>query len=161
MLRTSCSGLGTQATPKASLQQLKKTRMAVSQSKLQLKRKKCLLCLTATFAARTFHFFSTASVPAFVMACVPRTLHSFVPQSFHSLHNLCLHGLMAALFFCGGKAVAAMPLVRARLVPRRLPPLAPVRLRGRACNFTAKSPDRSSSVIKVCGMKCRLALAAP
>jgi hypothetical protein len=34
----------------------------------------------------------------------------------------CMHGLMAALLFCGGKAVAAMPLFRARLFPRRLPP---------------------------------------
>jgi hypothetical protein len=33
-----------------------------------------------------------------------------------------LHGLMAAFLFCGGEAVAAMPLFRARLIPRRLPP---------------------------------------
>ncbi len=60
-----------------------------------------------------------------------------------------LHGLMAAFIFCGGNKVAAMPLVRARLVPRLAPPHLPHASRGRACNLTAIYIDRSSSVIQV------------
>jgi hypothetical protein len=36
------------------------------------------------------------------------------------------------IFFAGGKRMPAMPVVRARLIPRRLPPQTPVRLLGLA-----------------------------
>ena len=59
----------------------------------------------------------------------------------------------AALFFCGATAVAALSIVRARLIPHSLAPQAPVRLLGRACRLTAICIDRSSSVIEVSGIK--------
>src|SRR5690606_1691900 len=120
VLRTSCSGLGTQVTPKASLRQLKKYAHGREQKQTSDEKEKwCLLLLTAIFAGRTFHIFLNAFTLAFVMPCVPRTFHSFVPQSFHSLHNLCLHGIGPARFFLRGESGGRpMPIVRARLVLR-------------------------------------------
>lgn len=66
------------------------------------------------------------SLCVFVMPCVPRTFHSFVPQSLHSLHNLCLHGIRPAGNVLRGESGGRpMPIVRARLVPRQLPPQPP------------------------------------
>jgi hypothetical protein len=84
-----------------------------------------LLCPTAIFAGTHADFFSTASVP--LLSCL---MHLggrlfFVPcgaMAFRHTNKKFLHGLMAAFLFCGGNMVAAMPLFRARLFPRRLPP---------------------------------------
>jgi len=52
--------------------------------------------------------------------------------SSEATNKKCLHGLMAALKFCGGKAVAAMPLFSCAPCSAQAPPATPVRLRGRA-----------------------------
>jgi hypothetical protein len=39
-----------------------------------------------------------------------------------------MHGLCPALIFAGGQRRPAMPVVRARLVPRQAPPATPTRL---------------------------------
>src|SRR5258708_10979245 len=101
VLRTSCSGLGTQATPKASLQQLKKTRMAVSQSKLQLKIKKCLLQLTAIFADTPSIFFQLLPFRFCHVLCA-RTFSIPSCLSHYKLTSqLVLARSTAAFIFCG------------------------------------------------------------
>lgn len=71
-------------------------------------------------------FFLNAFASLFVMPCVPRTFHSFVPQSLHSLHNLYLHGIRPAGNVLRGESGGRpVPVVRARLVPRQLPPQPP------------------------------------
>ena len=66
-----------------------------------------MLCLTATLAARTCHFFSNTSVPAFVMSCVPRTL-SFLRASVIPTHfTTCACTVYGRLIFLRGNKVAA------------------------------------------------------
>lgn len=101
--------------------------MAESQCKaVEIKSAELLHWLTAIFADTHSIIFLTASVPLIVMPCVPRTLHSFVPQSLRSLHNLCLHGIRPAENVLRGESGGRpVPVVRARLVPRQLPPQPP------------------------------------
>jgi hypothetical protein len=68
VLRTSCSGLGTQVTPKAAVGSLQSPRMAASQSKLQLKRKRCLLRLAAIFAGTPANGFAKNLTP--LLSCL-------------------------------------------------------------------------------------------
>lgn len=100
--------------------------VAVCQSKLQLKRKMCLLRHTATVDLMNIYF--TYFHYAFVMPCVPRTLHSFgqsflLPSVIALTSQLVLARSVAAFVPCGGnKEAATAPIVRARLVPRLAPP---------------------------------------
>lgn len=96
--------------------------VAVCQSKLQLKRKMCLLRHTATVDLMNIYF--TYFHYAFVMPCVPRTfsIPSFLSHS-KLTSQLVLARSVAAFVPCGGnKEAATAPIVRARLVPRLAPP---------------------------------------
>ena len=101
--------------------------------------------LTAIFCRHTFLIFFNCFRSLIVMPCAARTFHSFVPQSLHSLHNLCLHGHWPARFFLqGGKRWPAMPIVRARLVPRQAPLANPTRL----ARARMVSPFISDSIVR-------------
>ncbi len=100
-------GLGTQVTPKASLQQLKKTRMAVSKSKSIEKIKQWWFAFAHSHLCRhTIHFFQPLPF-RFCHALCPQTFWLF----FYSLRGYgqthtnkkFLHGLCPALILCGGK----------------------------------------------------------
>ena len=69
-------------------------------------------------------FFTLPFVPVTLVASRTFSIPSFLSH-YKLTSQLVLARSMAALFFCGATAVAAMPLVRARLVPRRLAPHAP------------------------------------
>lgn len=115
-------GLGRKAAPKAALWQLKKTRMAVPQN-------------NGWFFLKVFCFAAQPSLPAHIPFFFKCLRSAFVTSFALGLYFLFPAGLwkkahnqkvlarsVAAFFPCGGTMVAAMPLVRARLVPRQAPP---------------------------------------
>lgn len=85
-------------------------------------------------------------MPVTLVATRTFSIPSFLTH-YKLTSQLVLARSAAALKSCGAQVVAALPIVRARLVPRSLAPQAPVRLRGRACNFTEIYVVESSAVI--------------
>jgi hypothetical protein len=73
---------------------------------------------------RHFYFTRFHYVPVTLVASRTFSIPSCLSHS-KLTSQLVLARSMAAFIFCGGNKVAAMPLVRARLVPRRLPPQPP------------------------------------
>jgi hypothetical protein len=92
--------------------------MAVSKTKLQMKRKRGVLFLiTAIFADPQANIFLTASVPAFVMPCAPRTfsIRSYLTHSKLTSQLVLARHWPARFVLRAGKRRPAMPVVRARL----------------------------------------------
>ncbi|MFM7856393.1 MAG: hypothetical protein ACKO96_31855 [Flammeovirgaceae bacterium] len=121
-----------QVTPKAPLQQLKKTRMAVSQSKsIEKINSGDLLCHTAIFADTRSIFFQPLPFP--LLSCLVqlgRFDFIFFPAGLRTklTSQLVLARSMAALVPCGGKAVAATAPLFVRALYRARLPRTPTRL---------------------------------
>jgi hypothetical protein len=92
-----------------------------------------LLCHTAT--VENIFGFCFSHCPPCLSRLLP--LRTFTFNYFFKGVN----GLTAAFIFCGGKAVAAMPLFRARLFPRRLPPHPRTPARARADARVLLTPE--------------------
>jgi len=131
---TSCSGLGTQVTPNASLQQLKKSRNGREQKQTSVEKNK------AVFAFAHHHFLPT-HVPYFFKCfrfaychalCASDVLHSFVPHSLQThFTTYSRHGFGAHRFFSGGVSGVRASLFFVRALAGRNgppdPPFKPVR----------------------------------
>ena len=147
MLRTSCSGLAAQATPKARL----------------TKQQNFFLHVKAT----------NGNVRGFCHVLCARTsaIRSFLTHWRNSLHNLCLHGIRPApIFFAGGKRWPACACCSCSPCTSPAPPATPVRWLGLArthrllfCSEvhrdftvgrnTSRKPASFSSGMKACTLK--------
>ena len=151
MLRTSCSGLGTQVTPNASLRQLKKSRMAVSQCKAveELTEELCISS-QPSLPTRIPYFFNCFRSAYCHALCASDVFHSFVPQSLQTHFTTCACTASGRpKYFAGGKWWPACAHCSCAPCSSPAPPATPVRWLGRARYSQRFTFNRSSSVINV------------